>query len=523
MNVQVVTPMVLKRPILVGGLGLTASLWLLGGLQEVVDAGTLTSVLMLGAGVWWWRKRSPQPARQMPKSAAPQRVERDMVEAAIANLQPVLDQLTTEIDAALDTAWALPTWQDRLNAFAQRRTDLCAALDRTTLQLAIAGAARTGKTQLQQYLSQTWIPGQSQEITLTTHALTHAATLEVTTLTQNADTVLYVVDEDLTESILGDLSALVMTGQRVLLVFNKQDRYLPQDRTALLDQMRERLQTLPQPVALAAIAVSPQAIKVRTHQVDGEVLERLETPDPEVAALTQVLDQWVTELPQLVAQTVMRQTHNLRQDLQTALNQLRRDRARPLVEQLQWTAAATAFASPVPSLDLLATVAINGQLVMDLSQVYEQPLNLEQAKTAAGALAELVVKLGLVEASTQLLTTALKSHAATFVVGGTVQGLSAAYLTHMTGESLMAYFETRALRGEAEAPVSATAIAQALQGLVQTTQQSDFLKGLVQQGIQRFSSPPKKLPEGTTPTLDLPTAAPVPMAQSEAVSSLESA
>jgi hypothetical protein len=516
--------MVLKRPILVGGLGLTASLWLLGGLQGVVDAGTLTSALMVGAGMWWWRKRSPQTSLQVPKSAAPSIVERDEVEAAIANLQPVIDQLTTEIDAAL------PAWQDRLDAFAQRRTDLCTALDRTGLRFAIVGAARTGKTQLQQHLCQCWIPGQSQEISLTAHALTHAAALEVAARTRDDDIVLYLVDEDLTESALGDLSALVAAGQRVLLVFNKQDRYLPQARTALLDQMRERLQTLPQSVGLAAITVAPQAIKVRTHQADGQVLERLETPDPEVTVLTTVLDQWVTEAPQLVAQTVMRQTLQLRQDLQTALNQLRRDRARPLVEQLQWTAAATAFASPVPSLDLLATVAINGQLVMDLSQVYEQPLNLEQAKTAAGALAELVVKLGLVEASTQLLTTALKSHAATFVVGGTVQGLSAAYLTHMTGESLIAYFETRALRGETQAPVSAAAmvedrslgtIAQALQGLVQKTQH-DFLKGLVQQGIQRFSGTPKPLPQGTTPALDFPTADPAPVAQSEAVPSLES-
>ncbi|NJN22336.1 MAG: hypothetical protein HC812_15595, partial [Leptolyngbya sp. RL_3_1] len=121
--------------------------------------------------------------------------------------------------------------------------------------------ARTGKTQLQQHLSQTWLPEQSHEITLTTHGLTHAATLEVTALTQNDDTVLYVVDEDLTESILGDLTALVATGQRVLLVFNKQDRYLPQERTALLDHMRERLQNLPQPVALAAIAVAPMPSK----------------------------------------------------------------------------------------------------------------------------------------------------------------------------------------------------------------------------------------------------------------------
>jgi hypothetical protein len=45
-----VSPLVLKRPILVGGLGLTASLWLLNTLQHSVDGSLVTSALVVGAG-----------------------------------------------------------------------------------------------------------------------------------------------------------------------------------------------------------------------------------------------------------------------------------------------------------------------------------------------------------------------------------------------------------------------------------------------------------------------------------------
>ncbi|MEM6716436.1 MAG: YcjF family protein, partial [Cyanobacteria bacterium P01_C01_bin.147] len=179
--------------------------------------------------------------------------------------------------------------------------------------------------------------------------------------------------------------------------------------------------------------------------------------------------------------------HQLRRDIQTELNQARHRQALPVVEQLQWAAAGTAFASPVPSLDLLAAIAINGQLVMDLGKVYQQPLALDQAKTIASELAAIVVKLGVVELSTQLLTTALKSHAATFVVGGSVQAFSAAYLTRLSGESLMAYFEERALSGQAATAVSVDAIGQKLQALMPSTQRTEFLQTLISQGVQKLS------------------------------------
>jgi uncharacterized protein (DUF697 family) len=245
---------------------------------------------------------------------------------------------------------------------------------------------------------------------------------------------------------------------------------------------------------------------VRRHQADGTVIEMMETPDPAIAALhTTLAAALVAERPTLVAATVLRRALALRQQVQTDLNRLRRDRAMPLIDQLQWVAGAAAFANPVPTLDLLATVAINGQLIMDLGKLYGFNLSLDEAKTAAGTLASLTVKLGLVELSTQVLTAVLKSHFATYLAGGLVQGLSAAYLTRMAGLSLVEYFEQAALVGTPATALSWAAIAQRLQSTIQQNRQLSLLQTLTRQGIDILKPAPAQLPASTAPALDLAT------------------
>ncbi|MGF1460211.1 MAG: DUF697 domain-containing protein [Leptolyngbyaceae cyanobacterium] len=495
-----VRKLLLERPILVGGLGLAASFGLLGGLHDVLaDGTTLASLIAAGTGMWWWRRQATPADVPDLKPAAPH--DRAQVEAAIAALKPTLATLQQEFEA-LETNSLDVTVQ----ALEVRRQALLTELDRTTLTVAIVGQARTGKSALQRVLHDT------------TEALTASLTLTEVQLTdlvaqptllaelQHQDGVVYLVAEDLTESALKDLTTLVGINQRVIVALTKCDNYLPDDRTTILENIRARLRTLPQAVEGVAIASAPKPIKVRTYEATGQVCDRLETPVPEVAALAKQLAQWQQqETAHLVTQTVMRQVQQLRTDIYTQLNLVRRQRALPLVEQLQWAAAATAFASPVPSLDLLATIAINGQLVMDLGRVYHQPLALDHAKAIAAELAKVVVKLGLVEVSTQLLTTALKSHLATFVVGGSVQGLSAAYLTRLSGESLMAYFEERSRLGQTEATISVEAIGQKLRSLVPATQRTEFLQTLINQGMPKFSAQHQPtLAPGHTPTVKVP-------------------
>ena len=496
-----VRKLLLERPILVSGLGLATTLGLLGGLQGVfTDSTTLASLIAVSVGVWWWRRQHPTSETLDLKPVTP--VERETVEAAIAALKSTLESLQQEL-TPLD-AEAAKTLVSELE---NRRQALLQDLDRTHLKVAITGSPRSGKSTLQNHLKRLTTPAHEPSLTLTEIALTaNTSHPEVMAdLLVIYDAVIYLITEDLVDSTMTDLTTLAIAGQQVIVVLNKQDNYLPDDRELILKNIQARLQTLPQTVETVTIATAPKPIKVRTYDESGVTTERMETPIADISALASTLNHWrQSNVPHLVAQTVMRQVHQLRQDSQHRLNQVRRQHALPLVEQLQWTAAATAFANPVPSLDLLAAIAINGQLVMDLSRIYQQPLAIDQAKTIASELAVVVVKLGVVEVSTQLLTATLKSHAATFMVGGSVQAFSAAYLTRLSGESLMAYFEDRAISGQSETTISVETIGQKLQTLLPSTQRTEFLQTLINQGLQTLK--PKSTPAltpGSSPPVDL--------------------
>jgi uncharacterized protein (DUF697 family) len=182
----------------------------------------------------------------------------------------------------------------------------------------------------------------------------------------------------------------------------------------------------------------------------------------------------------------MRKALLLKAEAKNYLNGIRRDRANPVIEQYQWIAAAAAFANPVPALDILATAAINAQMIVDLGNVYQQKFSLEQAKTVAGEMGSLMLKLGLVELSSKAIGTVLKSHAVTFVAGGAVQGVSAAYLTRLAGLSLIEYFQQQEVAANTATGFNVEKLGQTLQKVFQQNQQVTFLQGFVNQGVKRL-------------------------------------
>jgi uncharacterized protein (DUF697 family) len=493
--------MALKRPILIGGLGLSATLWLLDTVHfDIFDSSTLLSAMALGTGVWWWRQRD-RTTSSLPSAATPLVTDRAAVVAEIASAQTLIDTLETEIAGMGDTAVQLsasPT------DYRQQVLALEAGLDRQQIAVAVVGDPRTGKSTLIEQLNKALPDTDATNLNFTEIRLSPDIAVEADLAHQDA--VLLVTDGDLTESALTILNCRLLSGQAALLVFNKQDNYHPDDRQTILDQLQHHAATLPMKVAVVSTAVAPRPTKVRRHAADGTAQEWMETTAPDLGQLQQqIAADMVVNTATLVAATTLRQLQALRQTMQTDINALRRQRAMPLVEQLQWVAGAAAFANPVPTLDLLATVAINGQLMMDLGKVYGFNLTLEEAKTAAGTLASLTVKLGLVELSTQVLTTVLKSHFATYVAGGVIQGMSAAYLTRMAGISLIEYFEAVALAGTPNAAISWEAISQRLQSAIQQNGQTTMLKALVKQGIDilKPAASPAQLSSVQNQSIDL--------------------
>jgi uncharacterized protein len=169
------------------------------------------------------------------------------------------------------------------------------------------------------------------------------------------------------------------------------------------------------------------------------------------------------------------------------LNGLRRARALPIIEQRQWIAGAAAFANPLPALDLLATAAVNAQTIVDLSAIYQQPFSIELGQSAASAMGGLLLKLGLVEVSTQAIGSILKTNAVTYVAGGLVQGMSAAYLTRIVGLTLMEYFADLDIVAAQANPVwNPERFGTLLQQVFQANQRLTVMQEFVQQGIQRL-------------------------------------
>ena len=489
----------LRRPILVGGLGLSLGIWLLDSLHPLPLGGggvPVWGAIALGSGWWWLSQRGRQAGEKALLPSSP--VSREQVERTLAEVERLIQQFVAELPPTTITDPAGPI---AVAAWRQQLALLAAETDRQNLRLVVAGGKAVGKTALFQLLRTQWRPQATPigSASLPRHVEIKVvpeispgdgAGLAMANLIdlQAADVVVFVTTGDVTEPEFQQVTQLLGQRQRVVLAFNKQDQYLPSDRPAVLQQLRERLRDQVPDVDIVAIATVPGPVKVRQYQPDGSLQERVEQPDPDIAALMQQLDRIVAQDgAQLVLETVLRQVEGLRATVQAGLNQMRRDRAMPLVEQYQWIAAASAFASPVPSLDLLATAAINGQLILDLGAIYQQTFSLQQAKTIAGTLAGVMVKLGLVELSTQAIAPLLKSNALTFVAGGALQGVSAAYLTRIAGIGLMEYFQEQSQMASANAALQPEKLAQKLQAVFQQNQQAAFLQTLVRQAMSRLT------------------------------------
>lgn len=514
----------IKRPILVGGLSLTAGLWLLDTLQNTVfDHTVLMGTLLLGAGGWWLR-RKVTPAVLPALRTTP--IDRTVLEQALAKVDAKVTQIEAELPEELRIAehrqeshLDSSLWM-QIHQIQAAREQVLSECDlrcdpsgkQTQLCLAIVGEKGTGKTALLNHLQTHWLPGLDSDVTLTEFSAlvpsdASATQPELPSLATQ-DLVLLVVTGDITASTVQQIQTWLAEHHRVVLVFNKQDQYSPSDRSSIFHSLESRVSEWGDRVSVVSTAAAPSPIKVRRHQTDGQIKEHLESSEPDLTALLSQLSILVTEqVSSLVVATALRQAEGLQRQAQQILNGVRRDRALPMIDQYQWIAAAAAFANPLPSLDVLATAAINAQLISDLGGVYGQRFSLDQAKAAAGTLANLMLKLGLVELSTQALSVLLKSHAVTYVAGGMLQGMGAAYLTRLAGMTLIDYFEAQSFEAQSalDQPtqeLSLEAVGQILQTVFQRMQRTEILKTLVQQGLDRFLPQAETaLPAATTPSL----------------------
>jgi uncharacterized protein len=473
----------LQRPLVVGGIGLAFGLWgfdsvyhSLSGLGDWLTIGAIAA-----GGSYWWYNLQGKTASS-PSTAI--EIDRQTLDRALQQVELVINRLKIESPHAPQI--------DRLQ---QQLTQAQTNLTRPDRHIAITGGQRVGKSTLLKLLATAPVRSATALKYIETPALFTVGADRDTAQSQaekiafNADLVLFLTNGDLTATEYKYLSALDRLHQRVILILNQADRYLPDERNLLLQKLQSTVTGTLKPQDVVIASTAPAPLKVRRIEADGTVSEQIEPQPVDVSSLTQTLTNILaTESEKLVWATTYRQIGAVQTTAKAALNTVRRDLALPAIEQNQWIVAAAAFANPLPALDLLATAAVNAQMVVDLGAIYQQKFSIENAQAAAGAMGDVMLKLGLVEICTQTVAGLLKTNAVTFVAGGLVQGLSAAYLTRIAGLTLVEYFEAQDLIvPEANKAWNFDLLGNTLQKVFQANQRVAYLQTIFTQGIDRLA------------------------------------
>jgi len=164
-----------------------------------------------------------------------------------------------------------------------------------------------------------------------------------------------------------------------------------------------------------------------------------EQPQQLIHQLSPLAQAFAALRPERRRATKQRCLQELHATWQAELEGLRRQRWQQLLQRTQWTVAAGVVVAPLPSLDLLVLAAANGLMLQDMARLWECPWSLEQLQAASLHLAKACLSLGVVEWSSQALAAVVKLHGATWLVGGALQALSAAYLTRVVGRAMADY------------------------------------------------------------------------------------
>ncbi len=260
-------------------------------------------------------------------------------------------------------------------------------------------------------------------------------------------------------------------GKRVLLIFNKTDRYRKSDAEVLYQAIETKVASILPDGNVIMAAAAPPSLTLP----DGTVIQ----PQPQISQVLQRIAAILSyEGDELVADNVLLQSQGLHNEIRDAIAQQRQKQADSVIEKYQWLVAGAVFATPLPVVDLLATAAINTQMVLELGKIYDCHLSREQGQEIALSLTRTLVKLGITKGVTQLVTSLISVTFVGLLLKASIQGVTAAYLTRIAGKSFCEYFQAAQQWGDG-------GINAVVERQFQLNRRDAFLKAFVQEAMER--------------------------------------
>jgi uncharacterized protein len=294
-------------------------------------------------------------------------------------------------------------------------------------------------------------------------------------LAADANLLLFVLDSDLRQSEFKPLTELIAIGKRSIVVLNKIDRLTEDDLEAIMGNLRSKLKGYVGPTDIVAISASPQAIRLNT----GEVV----TPDPDILPLIRHMAAVVrAEGDDLLADNILLQSQRLGDETRQLIDSQRRRQAEKTVDRFKWIGAGAVAVTPLPVIDLLATAAVNAQMVVEIGKIYGCDITPDRGREMAISLGKTLASLGIVKGVVTLVTTFLQVSVAGLIAGRAIQAVSAAYLTHIAGRSFIEYFRQDQNWGDG-------GMGEVVQRQFELNRRDEFVKAFVKDAFDRVVKP----------------------------------
>jgi uncharacterized protein len=458
--------------------------------QIIVGLVILLLVVLIGAFVYYF-VLLPNRSRQRRRSERrPPVIPAEKSAAAEENLKALRQQLDQVQDEVAR------------QALLNRSREIEQNLQRGGLTVAVFGTGSAGKTSLINALVGRMVGEVGATMGTTTTGATHKLKLkgvdreiliadtpgileagaagtererEARKLATEADLLLFVLDGDLRQSEYKPLVDLIDIGKRSIVVLNKIDLLTETDLLIITNNLKERLRGLVSKTDVIAVCANPQVVQLDT----GERVK----PDPDIMPLIKHIAAVVrSEGDDLLADNILLQSQRLGDETRRLIDQQRRREAEKIVDRFQWIGAGVIAVTPLPVVDILATAAVNAQMVVEIGKVYGCELNLERGRELALSLAKTLVSLGVVKGAITIVSTALQVSVAGMIVGRAIQGVSAAYLTRIAGKSFIEYFRQDQDWGDG-------GIAAVVQQQFQLERKDEFVKSFIKDAITKVVKP----------------------------------
>ena len=372
-------PSSLLRPLALAGAGLLAGQWLISDVMHVPGGGL--GLLAAGGVVIWLGRKTSQPRFAAPVS----------LDGWMARCQQVLDQFAH--------------FEQQPSADLARRAELKSVLERSgpvrIAMVALGGSQGPNEADLSSSLA--------GPVPLTL-SLCHPLTTDDGSRCWPRG----LVDQDL---ILFSLQAPLLASDLLWL------QQVPDDQPAWLL------------LATEAENASTDAVAAVRDDLPTRWRERILVQEPSMQ-LSTALAPLRRSLKQDAVETRPRLLAELHRRWQRDLELLRRERFLQIQQRTQWVVAGSVMASPIASLDLLAVAVANGLMLKEMGEIWGTSLQPDVLREAAAQLARVALAQGVVEWTGQTLLGLAKLDGGSWLIAGSMQALSAAYLTRVVGRSM---------------------------------------------------------------------------------------